>query len=154
MKSWKRPVIVAALVLLLVAGVLALNMGVAAQDGTDSGVPGLSGPAFTVGIFMTNASGDNPNASPSGKKVYNGYPFAISGYALSKTSGTLHVWIVSCSQIVVDLGFKVGDIVPIYCAASQIRNINTGDFLEVYGFTARGYLVRGGDSILPAPFSY
>ena len=36
----------------------------------------------------------------------------------------------------------------------QVKDVNSGDFIEVYGFTVRGYLVRSDDTVLPAPFSY
>ena len=42
----------------------------------------------------------------------------------------------------------------VLCSDSQSKDINTGDYVEVYGFTVRGYLVRGDDTVLPAPFSY
>jgi hypothetical protein len=53
-----------------------------------------------------------------------------------------------------DLGFKVSDVVPIFCSASQVKDLHTGDFVTMFGFTARGYLVRSDDTLLPAPFSY
>jgi hypothetical protein len=48
----------------------------------------------------------------------------------------------------------VGDTIEIFCSPSQIEDLNTGDYVEMYGFTVRGYLVRTDDTVLPAPFSY
>jgi hypothetical protein len=156
MKSWKKsPLVASVLVVLIVAGVLALVFTATAQDkNTDSGVAGLSGPQFTLGIFIAGSLGNNPNASSSGSAVFNGSPFALSGYVMSKTAGSVHVWIAECSSVVTQLGFKPGDVVEIFCSASQINDLNSGDFCEFFGFTARGYLVRSDDTKLPAPFSY
>ena len=156
MKSWKkRPLLVTAVVILITAGVLALVLGASAQDNnTDTGVAGLSGPEWTFGLFVASSAGNNPAASSSGSAVFNGFPYTLTGYVVSKTTGAVHIWIVECSQIVKDLGFKPGDVVVVLCSDSQSKDINTGDYVEVYGFTVRGYLVRGDDTVLPAPFSY
>jgi hypothetical protein len=156
MKSWKKsPLVVMALVVLIVAGVLALMFGASAQDtNTNTGVPGLSGAEFTFGIFAGSSMGNNPDALSSGSKVFNGSPYALSGYVMTMTTGAIHIWIVECSQVVKDLGYKPGDVVAILCASSQVKDLKTGDYISVFGFTVRGYLVRDDDTILPAPFSY
>ena len=156
MKSWKkRPLLVTAVVILITAGVLALVLGASAQDNnTDTGVAGLSGPGWTLGLFVASSAGNNPAASSNGSRVFNGFPYALSGFVLSKTTGTVHIWIVECSQVVKDLGFKPGDVVAVLCGDSQSKDIKAGDYISVFGFTARGYLIRGDDTILPAPFSY
>ncbi|MHB8896243.1 MAG: hypothetical protein ACYC99_13845 [Candidatus Geothermincolia bacterium] len=156
MKSWKKsPLIVVALVLLVAIGLLSLKLGASAQDANNnSGIAGLQGPEFTFGLFLAAASGNNPDASASGSNVFNGAPFALSGYVLNIYNGSVHIWISQCSQVVKDLGFKPGDVVTIFCAQSQIKDLRTGDFAEFFGFTVRGYLVRSDDTVLPAPFSY
>lgn len=156
MKSWKkRPLLVTAVVILITAGVLALVLGASAQDNnTDTGVAGLSGPEWTFGLFVASSAENNPAASSNGSRVFNGFPYALSGFVLSKTTGAVHIWIVECSQVVKDLGFKPGDVVTVLCSDSQSKDIKTGDYISVFGFTARGYLIRGDDTILPAPFSY
>lgn len=155
MKSWKKsPLIVIALILLIAIGVLSVRLGASAGNQTDSGIPGLQGPGFTLGLFLAAASGNNPDAAESGSKVFNGAPFALSGYILNKYTGSVHVWISQCSQVVIDLGWKPGDVVTIFCGASQVSGLNVGDFVEFFGFTSRGYLLRTGDVVLPAPFSY
>jgi len=157
MKSWKKsPLIIVALVLLVAVGLLSLKMGVAAQvTNTDSGITGLQGPPFTLGLMLAATTGNNPDAAASGVKVFNDAPYALSGYVLDKFNGSVHVSISQqCSQVVLDLGFKPGDVVTIFCSESQVTDINTGDFVEFYGFTVRGYLVYSDHVVLPAPFSY
>jgi len=156
MKSWKKsPLIVVALILLIAVGLLSLKLGTPAKgDQTNSGIPGLQGPQFTLGLVLAAATGNNPDAAASGQNVFNGSPWALSGYVLNKYTGSVHVWISQCSKVVRDLGFKPGDVVTILCSASQIKSIKTGDFAEFFGFTARGYLVRSDDVVLPSPFSY
>jgi len=150
-----RMVVAIALVALIAAAVLVSVMGATASDtNNDSGIPGLSGPEFTLGVFMAGSIGNNPNASAGGSNVFNGAPFGLSGYVMSMTNGSVHIWITECSQVVTDLGFKVGDVVEILCSASQVKDLKTGDFVTMYGFTAGGYLVRSDDTVLPAPFSY
>jgi hypothetical protein len=150
-----RIAVAIALVALIAAAVFVSVMGATAGDvNNDSGIAGLRGPEFTLGVFMAGSVGNNPNASSSGSAVFNGAPFALSGYVMSMTNGSVHVWITESSQVVKDLGFKVGDVVPILCSASQVKDLKTGDFVTMFGFTARGYLVRSDDTILPAPFSY
>jgi hypothetical protein len=156
MKSKKKyPLVALALIVLIVAGVLAVMFSASAADTNhDSGITGLTGPEFTFGVIVSGSVGNNPLASPSGSKVFNGFPYAISGYVMSKTNGAVHIWIVECSQVVLDLGFKPGDVVAIFATASQTKDLNSGDYISIYGFTARGYLLRSDDTILPAPFSY
>lgn len=156
MKSWKKsPLIVMALILLIAIGVLSVKLGTsAAGNQTDSGIPGLQGPQFTLGLVLASGIGNNPSAPSSAQGVLNGAPWALSGYVLNKYTGSVHVWISQCSQVARDLGYKPGDVVQIFCGASQVSGLNVGDFVEFFGFTARGYLVRSGDTVLPAPFSY
>lgn len=154
MKSWKKSLAASALVLMILAAMLTIALTASAQDSNnDSGIPGVQGAEFTFGVLLAGSIGNNPNASGN-TAVYNNAPWALTGYVLSKYSGSIRVWIVECSQVVLDLGFKPGDVVEIYCAESQVEDLNTGDFLAMFGFTARGYLVRSDDTVLPAPFSY
>lgn len=154
MKSWKKSLTASAIVLLFLAGMLAVALTATAEDdNTDSGIPGIRGSEFTFGVILASAIGTNPKASGN-TSVFNNAPWALTGYVLSKYHGSIHVWIVECSQVVLDLGFEPGDVVEIYCSASQVREVETGDYAALYGFTARGFLVRSIDSVLPAPFSY
>jgi len=156
MKSKKKyPLVALALIVLIVAGVLAVMFSASAADtNNDSGIAGLTGSEFTFGLFVARSVGDNPQASSTGSKFFNGFPYAISGYVMSKTNGAVHIWIAECSQVVLDLGFKPGDVVAVLAAATQIKDLKSGDFVSVFGLTARGYLIRTDDTILPAPFSY
>ena len=152
MKSFKRsPLVVSALVLVIAVGMLALSWSAVAQDtNTNSGVAGLSGPEFTIGVFLASSLG----APTGGKTVLNGSPYALSGFVQSIFNGSVHVWVTSMSQVVSNLGFSVGDTVEILCTQDQIKDLKQGDFAEFYGFTANGRLVRSDDVVLPAPFSY
>ena len=146
---------VATIVLVMAICLVAIiGAAVAQTNEGNSGVPGLKGPTFTFG-FVRLASSIN-EATPSGAagEVYNCAPYSITGYALSKSSDALHVWLDSGSQAVTDLGFKQGDIVTIYCNNDQVKNINSGDWVQIAGFTARGHLLYAYLAVLPAPFSY
>jgi hypothetical protein len=156
MKSWKkRPLIVTALILMVSASFLLLSVAAIAQDGnSDSGVSGLQGPQFTLGLVILASGGGATPSSAAAGKVWNGAPYALNGFVLNMYNGSIHVNIVECSQVVKDLGFNPGDTVVIYCSAEQVKGMNTGDFVEVFGFTVRGQFTRGGDNVLPPPFSY
>jgi hypothetical protein len=156
MKSWKKsPLVVAVLVLLVAGGVLGVSLSAASQDNnSNSGIPGLQGPGFTLGLVLGASLGNNPNVPGSASGVLNGAPYALTGYILSKNGGSVHIWLTEFSQVLADLGYKVGDTIEIFCSPSQIEDLNTGDYVEMYGFTVRGYLVRTDDTVLPAPFSY
>jgi hypothetical protein len=155
MKSWisKRTVISIAALSLCVA-MLAVGGSVAAQSDSDSGVPGLEGPTFTFGIVRLASFGTGEPPSGAAAEVWNCAPYAFTGYALSKNPGSLHVWISSLSQAMMDLGYKPGDIVIVLCSESQIESINVGDWIQLSGFTVRGQFVRANDIVLPAPFGY
>lgn len=156
MKSLKKsPLIVMALILLIAIGVLSVRLGAsAAKDQADSGITGLQGPQFTVGLVLAASLGNNPRAAAGGQGVFNGAPWTLTGYVLNKYTGSVHVWISQRSKVARDLGYKPGDFADIFCSASQVSGLNVGDFVQFYGFTARGYLLRSGDKVLPAPFSY
>lgn len=142
----KRMVVYSAVVLMIV-GCFAFATGAGAQDGNTSGLPGYEGPPFVVALVRAIATGGQSS-------VPDCSPFAITGYAMSKGSGSIHIWIVSCNDVVKALGYKPGDIVEVLCSNQQIENINVGDWVELVGFTARGMLVRVTDTVLPEPFSY
>jgi len=156
MKSWKKsPLLIAVLVLLVAGGVLGISLSAASSDNnSNSGIAGLNGPEFTFGILLGASLGNNPNVPGSASGIMNGAPFALSGYVLSKNAGSVHIWVTEMSEVVKQLGYKIGDTVAIFCSPSQIKDLNTGDYVEMFGFTVRGYLVRTDDTILPAPFSY
>ncbi len=154
MKSWKRnPLLVTATVLLIAAGVLTLSFG-AVADSNDSGIEGLQGPEFTIGLFLATSVGSDSELPTSASKVLNGFPYALSGYVTNIYNGTVHIWLAECSQVVLDLGFKPGDTIEIFCVKSQIEHLKVGDFASFFGFTVRGRLVRTDDMVLEAPFSY
>ncbi len=156
MKSRKKsPLVVMAVILLIAIGVLSVRLGTsAAKDQADSGIPGLRGPQFTVGLVLAAGLGNNPGAAAGGRGVFNGAPWTLTGYILNKYTGSVHVWISQCSKVVRELGYKPGDFVELFCSASQVSGLNVGDFVQFYGFTARGYLLRSADRVLPSPFSY
>ena len=145
---------VAAIVVALAICLVSITGALAATSEGNSGIAGLQGPTFTFG-FVRLASNVGEN-QPSGAAAdfYNCAPFSITGFALSKTSGALHVWLSSGSEAVQQLGFKEGDIVVVYCSNTQVQNINSGDFVQIAGFTVRGQLVYAYQAVLPAPFSY
>jgi hypothetical protein len=152
MKSFKRsPLVVSAVVLLIAVSMLALSWSAVASDtNNNSGVAGLQGPEFTIGIFL----GSSLDAPAGGNAALNGSPYALSGFVQAIFNGSVHVWITSMSKIIADLGFSVGDTVEILCSQDQIKDLKTGDFGEFYGFIVNGRLVRSDDVVLPAPFSY
>jgi hypothetical protein len=155
MKSLLRKRMVMATVVLS-ATFLLVSMGgsaLAATSNTDSGVPGLQGPTFTLGLVLVGSEGGTPPSGLAGQ-VYNCFPFSITGYAMSKNPGAIHIWLSSASQAVLDLGFKPGDIITIYCSESQVENINSGDWVQVAGFTAMGKLVYAYQAVLTQPFGY
>jgi len=156
MKSLIRNRVAVATIVLVIAICLLAIFGAAFAEtsGGGSGVPGLNGPAFTFGFVRLASSVNEVTPSGAAGEVYNCAPYSITGYALSKTTGSLHVWLNSGSQTVTDLGFKQGDIVTIYCNESQVKNINSGDWVQIAGFTARGQLLYAYQAVLPAPFSY
>ncbi len=149
----KNQVVAIAVVLTLLAGLLLVVFTSTAGAENNSGIPGLEGPSFTFGIVTGASSG---GTTPGGKAgaVYNCAPYGVTGYVLSKNAGSIHLWISACSQVVLDLGFKPGDIITILCSESQVERINTGDWVQVVGFTVRGQFIRAEDIVLPAPFSY
>jgi hypothetical protein len=156
MKPWIKNRMVITIVLLLVTTCL-LSIGGAAlgsQSGSDSGITGLQGPTTVLGIVLGIASGGDTPSSSKAALVYNNAPFEVTGYALSKSPGSIHVWISSASQAVLDLGYKSGDIVTIFAGESQVADIKTGDWVEIAGFTVRGQLVHAYHSVLPSPFGY
>ena len=125
----------------------------AAASSSDSGIPGLEGPTFTLGLVLV---GSNAGTLPSGAagEIYNCFPYSITGYAMSKSPGSMHVWLSSATQGVFDLGFKSGDIITILCSESQVDNINSGDWVQIAGFTVAGKLVYAYQAVLNQPFGY
>jgi len=144
MKSRRRAVFGVTFALLMAASLM-LSVGAA------QGAP----PSFTPGVVIGGASTTNPNANPS---VLNGAPWALTGYVMSKYNGSVHIWLYSCSENVLQLGFRPGDIIEIFLGEEQINSMNTGDWVLLTGFTVNGNLAGGWGSgsvnVLPAPFSY
>jgi hypothetical protein len=154
MKSLSRNRVVIAAVALTVGLLLVTMSGAAlAQGDTNTGFEGLQGPTFTFGVILAGSSGKAPPGGAQGL-VWNNYPYSITGYAMSKSPGAMHIWLSSASQAVLDLGFKPGDIITILCAENQVKDINAGDWVQIAGFTAAGQLVYAYQAVLPAPFSY
>ncbi len=154
MKSFIRNRVVIAAVALTVGLLLVSMSGAAlAQGDTNTGFEGLQGPTFTFGLILAGSSGKAPPPGTQGQ-VWNCYPYSITGYAMSKNPGAMHVWLSSGSKAVLDLGIKPGDIVTILCSESQVQDINPGDWVQIAGFTAAGQLVYAYQAVLPAPFSY
>jgi hypothetical protein len=150
MKSFLRKrMVIATVVLSVTLGGTAF----AASSSTNSGIPGLEGPTFTLGLVLVGSGG---GALPSGAagEVYNCFPFSITGYAMSKSPGSIHIWLSSATQAVLDLGFKPGDIITILCSENQVENINSGDWTQIAGFTAMGQLVYAYQAVLTQPFGY
>ncbi len=148
MRTWiKNRMAIAVIALLLTACLLSVCGAALAQGDTNTGIKGLKGPTFTVGVILGAGSG-------GGGSQYDGYPWAITGYVMSKSPGSVHVWVSSCSQAVLDLGFKPGDIVTILCSENQIEDLNSGDWVQITGFVANGKLAYSGQVVLPSPFSY
>lgn len=146
---------VATIALLMAICLLAISgAAFAATSEGNSGVPGLQGPPFTFGFIRLASSVNEVTPSGAAGDAFNGAPYAVTGFALSKSTGGLDVWLSSGSQAVMDLGFKQGDIVTIYCNQDQVSNINSGDWVQIAGFTARGQLLYAYQAVLPAPFSY
>jgi hypothetical protein len=155
MKSYIRNRVLVATVVLAVTFLL-LSIGgaaFAAQSDANSGVPGLEGPTFTLGLVLVGSNGATPSSSDAAK-VFNCFPWSITGYAMSKSPGAIHVWLSSATQAVLDLGFKQGDIVSILCSESQVEDINSGDWVQIAGFTAQGQLVYAYQAVLAQPFGY
>lgn len=155
MKSWmKNRMAIAGVALLLTTCLLSIGGAAIAAEGSNSGIEGVEGPTFTFGVVLLGSTGESTPPSGAAGKVFNAYPYAITGFAMSKSEGTMSVWVSSCSQAVLDLGFKPGDIVNIYCTPQQVENINTGDWVLISGFTVRGQLAFATEQTLPAPFTY
>lgn len=154
MKCFIRNRVVIAAVALTVGLLLVSISGAAlAQGDTNTGFEGLQGPTFTFGLILAGSSGKAPPAGAEGL-VWNNFPYSITGYAMSKSPGSLHVWLSSASKAVLDLGIKPGDIISIFCSESQVKDINAGDWVQIAGFTAAGQLVYAYQAVLPSPFSY
>lgn len=153
LRTRKNQVIAAGVVLAMLAGLLLIVFIPTAGAENNSGIPGLEGPSFTFGI-VTGASGGGTTPGGAAGAVYNCAPYALTGYVQSKNVGSIHLWVSACSQVVLDLGIKPGDIVTILCSETQVENVNTGDWVQIVGFTVRGRLIRAEDIVLPAPFSY
>jgi hypothetical protein len=156
MKSLSKKRMVVAAVVLSMTFLLICMEGTAfaaASSSTNSGIPGLEGPTFTLGLVLV---GSDAGTIPSGAagEVYNCFPWSITGYAMSKGDGAIHVWLSSATQAVLDLGFKPGDIISILCSESQVKNINSGDWVQIAGFTAMGNLVYAYQAVLTQPFGY
>ena len=155
MKSFMRKRMVIAAVVLSMIFLLA-SMGspaLGAASNSDSGIPGLEGPTFTLGLVLV---GPEAGTLPSGAagEVYNCFPYSITGYAMSKSPGSMHIWLSSATQAVLDLGFKPGDIITILSSESQVENVNSGDWTQIAGFTVAGKLVYAYQAVLPQPFGY
>ena len=155
MKSFIRKRMVIAAVVLSMTFLLA-SMGspaLAAASSSDSGIPGLEGPNFSLGLVLV---GSEAGTLPSGAagEVYNCFPYSITGYAMSKSPGSMHIWLSSATQAVLDLGFKPGDIITILSSESQVENVNSGDWTQIAGFTVAGKLVYAYQAVLAQPFGY
>lgn len=149
MKAWIRNrMVIAAVALLLAACLLSIGVTALAQGETNTGIRGLKGPTFTFGVVLGGSSGSESGVVP------NGSPYALTGYVMSRSPGSVHIWIGSCSQALLDLGYKPGDIVTILCSETQIENIHTGDWVQITGFVVNGQLAFSGENTLPAPFGY
>jgi len=129
------------------------STALAAARSSDSGIPGLEGPTFTLGLVLV---GSDAGTLPSGAagEVYNCFPYSITGYAMSKSPGSMHIWLSSATQAVLDLGFKPGDIITILCSETQVDNVNSGDWVQIAGFTVAGKLVYAYQAVLNQPFGY
>ena len=125
----------------------------AASSSSDSGVPNLEGPTFTLGLVLVGSGGGTLPSGVQGE-VYNCFPWSITGYAMSKEPGAIHIWLSSATQAVLDLGFKPGDIITILCSESQVENIKSGDWVQIAGFTVTGKLVYAYQAVLAQPFGY
>jgi hypothetical protein len=152
MKFWMKNKMVAAVVaLLLTTCLLSIGGAVLASD-TDTGIPGVKGPTFTFGVVLLSSTGGGGDGATG--EFANAFPWGLTGYALSKSEGSITVWLSSGSEAVMKLGFKPGDIITIYCTPEQVEGINAGDWVLLTGFTARGQLAFASQLVLPAPFSY
>lgn len=155
MKSLMRKRMVVATVVVSMTFLL-VSMGssaLAASSSSNSGVPGLEGPTFTLGLVLVGTGGGTIPSGAAGQ-VYNCFPFSITGYAMSKSPGSIHIWLYSPTQAVLDLGFKPGDILTILCSETQVDNINSGDWVQIAGFTAMGQLVYAYQAVLTQPIGY
>lgn len=155
MKSFIKKRTVIATVVISITFLLASIGGpaLAASSSSNSGVPGLQGPTFTLGLVLVGSSEEEPPSGAAGQ-VYNCFPWSITGYAMSKSPGSLHVWLSSASQAVLDLDMKPGDIISILCSESQVEDVNAGDWVQIAGFTVMGNLVYAYRAVLPQPFGY
>lgn len=155
MKSWmKNRMAIAGVALLLTTSLLSIGGAAIAAQSPNSGIEGVEGPTFTFGVVLLGSTGESVTPSGAAGEVFNAYPYAITGFAMSKSEGTLGVWVSSCSQAILDLGFKPGDIVDIYCTPQQVEDINSGDWVLISGFTVRGQFAFATELTLPAPFTY
>lgn len=155
MKSWiKNRMVIAGVALLVTTCLLSVGLTAIAADDSDSGIPGVKGPTFTFGVVLLGSTGSNTPETALAGEVFNAYPWAVTGFALSKSDGSISIWLSAGSQAVLDLGFKPGDIVIIYCTPEQVEDINAGDWVMLTGFTARGQLAFASSQVLPAPFTY
>lgn len=153
MKSWiKNRMVIAGVALLMTAGLLSIGAAATAQD-SNSGIPDVEGPTFTFGVVLLGSGGEETPSGAAGD-VFNGYPWALTGFAMAKGDGVLSVWVSAGSQALLDLGIKPGDIISIYCTEEQVANINSGDFVTLGGFTVQGRLAFASQVVMPAPFSY
>ena len=155
MKSSIKKRMVIATVVLSVTFLLVSVGGpaLAAASSSDSGVPNLEGPTFTLGLVLVGSGGGTLPSGVQGE-VYNCFPWSITGYAMSKEPGAIHIWLSSATQAVLDLGFKPGDIITILCSESQVENIKSGDWVQIAGFTVTGKLVYAYQAVLAQPFGY
>jgi hypothetical protein len=153
MKSFLRKRMAITIVVLSMTFLLVSMGGTAFAASSSSGIPGLEGPTFTLGLVLVGSDVSTPPSGAAGQ-VYNCFPYSITGYAMSKSPGSVHIWLSSATQAVLDLGFKPGDIITILCSDTQVENINSGDWVQVAGFTAMGKLVYAYQSVLTQPFGY
>lgn len=148
MKAWiKNRMVIAAVALLLTACLLSIGVTALAQGDTNTGIRGLRGPTFTFGVVLGGSNGGE-------SEVPDGSPYALTGYVMSKSPGSIHVWIGTCSLVVMDLGYNPGDIITILCSETQVEGLNTGDWVQLTGFVVNGQLAYSGENVLPAPFGY
>lgn len=146
----KRAVVVSAMVMLIAASLVTVGVTSAQTTDGDAGLPGYQGPPFVIALVRVMSTEGETSSNP----LFNCAPFAVTGYVMSKWSGGVHVWISELNPTLEDLGYEVGDIITIFYPPEKLEKLNTGDWVQVVGITARGKLIWVKDQVLPQPFGY
>ena len=141
-----------AVALLVTAGLLGICVYAVARKG-GSLLDQLNAPSWTIPVIRANTAESDVNAGAP-LRAMNNAPFAVTGYVMSKWVGSVHVWISSLSDTLKDLGLKSGDIVQILCNEEDIKDLKSGDWVQLVGLTVNGHLVRLAEITLPQPFGY